>query len=143
MLPILQQYPGCKGRIREVGKAHEKTATLGWPRIVALQHTEESYGQAGHRPAYGGNFPESVCHRPDGAGKNRLRPNIDYWIGTEFPAAWHVYCDTSHTDSTRGANMEDAILEILFGMALASVVPNALVAAWDLMQRTKWVRRNC
>lgn len=39
--------------------------------------------------------------------------------------------------------MENTILEMLFGTALASVVPNALVAAWDLVQRTKWVRRSC
>lgn len=39
--------------------------------------------------------------------------------------------------------METTILEMLFGTALASVVPNAVVAAWDLVQRTKRVRRGC
>ena len=36
--------------------------------------------------------------------------------------------------------MENEILEMLFGAVVAAVAPNALVAAWDLLSRTKWVR---
>lgn len=39
--------------------------------------------------------------------------------------------------------MESDMIELLFGTALASIVPNALVAAWDLLARTKWVRSYC
>ena len=39
--------------------------------------------------------------------------------------------------------MESKILEILFGAVVMAVAPNALVAAWDFLLRTKWVKWNC